>query len=144
MVGEGLATLNTSTASGVTLESLAEIARKYTRRHEPEKYLFHPDVLAKASQDFPLGIDVISSPHMPKHPRKKVWQFPRDPFVEYEASDEEWARPCGFGTEVEVDDTEKFVCYAIRPDAYQVKIPPDAFEKPIRWRFGDLMYAALF
>lgn len=31
---------------------------------------------------------------------RKRWQFPQDPFVEYEKSDERWARPIGFGREV--------------------------------------------
>lgn len=32
---------------------------------------------------------------------QKVWRFPNDRFVEYDESDEAWARPIGFGKEVE-------------------------------------------
>lgn len=37
--------------------------------------------------------------------RRKVWEFPKDKFCRYEASDELWARPLGFGREIEVKDT---------------------------------------
>lgn len=36
---------------------------------------------------------------------KKVWQFPRDRFVEYGPEDESWARAIGFGKEIEVTDS---------------------------------------
>jgi hypothetical protein len=88
----------------------------------------HPDVLAAVTKDVaadeppsifggiaPLfGVPVYSSPLMPKHPKK--WQFPRDPFVDYEESDEAWARPINYGKEV--DDTTKLVGYAIRMPRY--------------------------
>ena len=34
--------------------------------------------------------------------RRLVWKFPDDKFVRYDKSDEVWARPLGFGKEVEV------------------------------------------
>ncbi len=36
---------------------------------------------------------------------KKVWQFPKYRFVEYEAKDEEWCRRLGFGKGVEMIET---------------------------------------
>ena len=34
---------------------------------------------------------------------RKVWEFPKSRFVEYEPRDEAWARPLGFGKEVRRD-----------------------------------------
>lgn len=55
------------------------------------------------------GIPVFSSPFVPLHPKK--WQFPSDPFTEYEASDEAWARPVRYGREV--DDKSRMIVYAM-------------------------------
>jgi hypothetical protein len=41
---------------------------------------------------------------------KKTWEFPSDPFVEYEESDERWARPLGFGKEVNTPTTLTAPC----------------------------------
>ena len=38
------------------------------------------------------------------HYKKRVWQFPDEPFVEYEPSDERWCRFFGVGQEVEVTE----------------------------------------
>jgi hypothetical protein len=35
-----------------------------------------------------------------------VWEFPPDPRVEYESTDEDWARPLGFGREIILRDAE--------------------------------------
>jgi hypothetical protein len=37
--------------------------------------------------------------------KRKVWEFPKERFVTYESSDEKWARPLGFGREVEITET---------------------------------------
>ncbi|WP_417459044.1 hypothetical protein [Kordiimonas sp.] len=36
------------------------------------------------------------------------WEFPNDPFVTYEPSDEEWCRPLGLGRQVESVETMTF------------------------------------
>lgn len=41
-----------------------------------------------------------STMEMTFHYSRLRWAFPSDPFVEYEESDAEWARPLGFGREV--------------------------------------------
>ena len=52
----------------------------------------------------------------------RKWEFPKDRFVEYEKSDEAWARPLGFGKEV---DTK--VCIKI-PNAYAVSVSPKSID----------------
>ena len=37
--------------------------------------------------------------------KRKVWQFPKDRFIQYDQSDEEWCRYFKIGKEVEVTDT---------------------------------------
>jgi hypothetical protein len=37
--------------------------------------------------------------------KRKRWEFPHVPFVEFESGDERWARRLGFGREVEVVET---------------------------------------
>lgn len=37
--------------------------------------------------------------------KRKRWKFPTDRFVSYDDHDEVWARPLGFGKEVEVTET---------------------------------------
>lgn len=47
------------------------------------------------------GLDIRFVPYVPKWITK--WEFPYTPFVEYELSDVDWARPLGFGREVDTD-----------------------------------------
>lgn len=119
---------NDSNSQRPRLADLLKIAESLPRRRDPENLFVHPDVLAaiKDAAAFagPMGIlgrnvklfgmPVYSSSLMPKHPRK--WQFPRDPFVDYEKSDEAWARPVNYGKEV--DDTTKLIGYSIRMPRY--------------------------
>lgn len=56
--------------------------------------------------------------------RRKVWQFPDDRFVRYDKSDEAWARPLGFGKEIEVIETvtvPRAVCVGFSDGALQFK-----------------------
>ncbi len=55
-------------------------------------------------------IELTMSRHQP------VWKFPPHRFVEYEQSDERWARPLGFGHEetILVEDTVTAVVTAMR------------------------------
>lgn len=38
----------------------------------------------------------------------KVWQFPKDRFIEYDFADEKWARYLGFGKEIEIKSSWEF------------------------------------
>ena len=51
--------------------------------------------------------------------RRKIWQFPSDPFVTYEPSDEAWCRPLGIGKEVEITEV------MLAPNAYMSAISID-------------------
>lgn len=58
------------------------------------------------------------------HCRRRVWKFPDDKFVQYEKSDEAWARPLGFGEEVEIVETvtiPRAVCVGFYDGALQLK-----------------------
>lgn len=91
--------------------------------------LCHPENLKRlAALNAPLGaldslysVPVYESQHLPRFGKKKKWKFASDPFVEYEAKDEGWARPVGYGEEVEVDDPDKRVAYAINRDVFDAK-----------------------
>jgi hypothetical protein len=94
-----------------------------TTRHLPIYKPFiacHPDNLPaleltlymlKRDHGVTLGLPIMPSPAMPK--RRTRWEFPRDPFVEYEAKDERWARPLGIGREV--DDGPLFLAFSDTP-----------------------------
>ena len=54
----------------------------------------------------------------------RVWKFPDEKFVRYEKSDEAWARPLGFGEEVEIVETvtiPRAVCVGFYDGSLQFK-----------------------
>jgi hypothetical protein len=98
----------------VTIESILKTIDK-VKRVDPMIYLVNP-LLAGG---MPEGLPFISSPLVPKHGQK--WQFPRDPFVEYEKCDEEWAIPIGYGRWVE--DADTCVVYGMyTPNPFTIRI----------------------
>lgn len=52
----------------------------------------------------------------------RAWQFPADRFVEYEQSDEAWARPLGFGREVDVQSEMRAQCAVVECDQECVRL----------------------
>lgn len=59
---------------------------------------------------------------------EKEWEFPKDKFVEYEPSDEKWARRLGFGKEVKTDRPAIFMVKN-KPFEFEMIIHPDSFTK---------------
>lgn len=49
------------------------------------------------------GFDIYFDDKLPKYAKK--WEFPASPFVEYDKVDEAWARPLGYGREVDDKNT---------------------------------------
>lgn len=111
------------------------------RDAEIVRLVAHPDVIEMIrsvrrqyreyiTMDLMLELPALRPwPHMPIFARR--WEFPPHPWVEYGPSDERWARPIGFGREV--DDRETVVAYGIHrmpmPDA---EIPAPA-RRPVAW-----------
>lgn len=83
------------------------------RRPDDYVYLMHPETAEKIDFAIPPGVSVKVNPYVPRYGRK--WEFPASPFTEYEASDEEWARPVRFGKEV--DDPDKAIVYRMNLSA---------------------------
>lgn len=111
--------MNESNSSSVNYELLRKMAASF--KPFPRSLVAHPDAIKAFADSAPevrflerfsprFGISVFPNPFAPKHPKK--WQFPADRFVEYEAKDEEWARPVGHGREV--DDMSRYVAYAFK------------------------------
>lgn len=113
---------NSCTASGsgmgdVSPGSILRSMRKL-RPVDLSTYLVNPLMADKV----PEGLPVTASPHVPLHGQK--WEFPSDPFVDYEEGDEAWARPIGYGRLVE--DRDNFVVYRMyRPRPFAIAIPDD-------------------
>lgn len=58
---------------------------------------------------YAAAIDFVPDPMVPKHPTR--WEFPADPFIEYEKRDERWCRYFGIGAEIE--DRTKLAFYRV-------------------------------
>ena len=73
-----------------------------------QSFYMHPATYAKVVAQIGIaelsmpqlgGVPIYVNEHMPIWNTK--WQFPSDPFVDYEKSDEKWAKPVGYGCEVD-------------------------------------------
>jgi hypothetical protein len=65
-----------------------------------------------------LSIPVFTDPNLPRYATR--WEFPPDRFVEYEESDEVWAKQLGFGRSVTTDQPAIFIVFGriyIHPDS---------------------------
>lgn len=67
----------------------------------PATYRMVVDHVAKGEMPLPSigGIPIYVNECLPIWNQK--WQFPKDPFVDYEKSDEAWAKPIGYGSSVD-------------------------------------------
>lgn len=96
----------------------------------PQRAIFiHPDNLRGLGLDVRVigpgpiaptnlsGLPVYTRESLPKFAKKKIWQIPFDPFIEYEPVDEEWARPLGIGQEMMVDDESRLVAFVFDVEA---------------------------
>lgn len=107
-----------STSSLFGVAALDKMFGMMPKLPEPKVCWCHPDTFEWLKREFatpasaekvasmglpPLdGIEVRVSPIVPRFASK--WEFPREPFFEYEESDEDWCRFFGFGGEVETDE----------------------------------------
>ena len=111
------------------------------RRPDDSVFLMHPETAAKIDFAIPPGVSVKVNPYVSRYSRK--WEFPASPFTEYEASDEEWARPVCFGREV--DDPDRPVVYRMNMDLISsLPSPIDMRERDRRWEFGISVFSRPF
>lgn len=71
--------------------------------------LTHPDVEgSRLNGGYSLaGVPITVSDLAPEFVER--WEFPQEPFIEYESSDEPWARYFGFGRQVVTEERAVFV-----------------------------------
>lgn len=84
--------------------------------HEDHREWFLKQFPTEKSVGYFLGIRIQFTEYMPKWMRK--WKFPDTPFIEYNETDEVWARPIHFGYEI---DTNVPAIYFIKsPSVFSV------------------------
>ncbi len=113
--------ISTISDSKFDLSAIVKLMDKYQIRTPHEDIFCHPIAADRLKDEFPLppedpsvplpiyrtfGVPVYTNPLLPAYGKK--WEFPRDPFVDYEVKDESWARPIGYGKEVEDPDNPVF------------------------------------
>lgn len=124
---------STTSDSKFDLSAFTELMNRHKIYTSPESILCHPIAADCLKTEFPLapedpsipilpyrtfGTQVYTNPLLPAFGKK--WEFPSDPFVDYEAKDEEWARPIGYGKEV--DDSDNPVFFSVNFDLIRDRI----------------------
>lgn len=84
---------------------------KNTHRNLDSYILTHPNNIPLLQKEFQnpsfsylnwfWGIDIKTDKNLPQFRTK--WKFPEDKYIEYSEEDEKWAKPVGFGWEVQTD-----------------------------------------
>ncbi len=75
----------------------------------------HESIYKMLSDSRPTNVTTLQVTYL-----RKVWLFPPHRFIEYEPSDEAWARPLGFGREIDELTTMKIDGHISNCEAGQV------------------------